>query len=311
MEHPQLLDVVRRPLSPDTQIEVHTSWEEVDREDARYPLLQYDAVRQIAIVKAAPTPLHTIMLTGLMINFCRNVNRQGLDENITDRLFYESEATETTSGDGATRRILNGAIRYKITDLDRLLMIAFEVGVSQTYTSLKDAISYAICVLHCPLGIILCINERGRGRRPPVEYYQSMEAMNAAIQQAENDFRIQLQHCPYGPLVADGVTWFGRVSRVILDVFRKEHDDYPEGTRLEPTIVMDGQYVGGGVSPNLAEVTLGDCIPTHLLAGNEIQTIPVNFFQQDWFENSFRSAMFNTAIARVRDKRKVVRQVQN
>ncbi|KAK9373132.1 uncharacterized protein V1513DRAFT_472604 [Lipomyces chichibuensis] len=302
---------MRCPLSPDTQIEVPTSWEDFDRveeileqEDARYPLLQYDAVRQIAIVKAAPTPLHTIMLTELMINVCRNVNRQGLNENITDSLFYESEATETSFGDETTRRILNGPIRSK-----SLMLI---VGVSQTYASLKDAISYAICELHCPLGITLCINERGRGSRPPVEYYQSREARNAAIQQAENDFRIQLQHCPYGPLVADGVTWFGRVSRVILDVFRKEHDDYPEGTRLEPTrsftIVRDGQYVGGGVSPNLAEVTLGDCIPMHLLAGNEIQTIPVNFFQQDWFENSFRRGMLNTAIARVRDKRKVIKQ---
>ncbi|KAK9257910.1 hypothetical protein V1519DRAFT_470286 [Lipomyces tetrasporus] len=285
MENSQLLDVVRRPLSPDSQIEVPTSWEvfeRVEEMEARYPLLQYDAVRQIAIVVAAPTPLYTILLTVLMSNVCRNVNWQGLDENITDRLIFESEATETTSGDSATRRILNGAIRCKINDLDRLLMIAFEVGVSQSYTSLKDAISYAICVLHCPLFITL----------PPVEYYQTRQAMNAAIQQVENDFRMQPQDRPYGPLAADGVTWFGRVSRVVLDVFRREDIDYPEGTCLEPTrsftIVRDGQYVGSHVSPNLVEVTLGDCIPAHLLVGNQIQTTPVNFFQQDWFESSFR-----------------------
>ncbi|KAK9246517.1 hypothetical protein V1506DRAFT_553022 [Lipomyces tetrasporus] len=276
MENSQLLDVVRRPLSPDSQIEVPTSWE-------------------IAIVVAAP-------LTVLMSNVCRNVNRQGLDENITDRLIYESEATETTSGDSATRRILNGAIRCKINDLDRLLMIAFEVGVSQSYTSLKDAISYAICVLHCPLVITL----------PPVEYYQTRQAMNAAIQQVENDFRMQLQDRPYGPLAADGVTWFGRVSRVVLDVFRREDIDYPEGTCLEPTrsfaSIRDGQYVGGHVSPNLVEVTFGDCIPAHLLVGNQIQTTPVNFCQQGWFESSFRHATLKTALARVMDKRRAFRQ---
>ncbi|KAK9245987.1 hypothetical protein V1506DRAFT_505941 [Lipomyces tetrasporus] len=39
------------------------------------------------------------------------------------------------------------------------------------------------------------------------------------------------------------------------------------------TIVENGEYVGHDISANLHEVVLGDCIPTHLLSG------------QEWFED--------------------------
>ncbi|KAK9326581.1 hypothetical protein V1520DRAFT_351047 [Lipomyces starkeyi] len=319
MEHSQLLDLVRRPLSPDTVIEVPASREEfeyvedmLEQEEERYPLVQYDSVKGIAIVLASPTPLHSGIINELLHNICGSVrSQQGIDEDMKYRVYQETETDESTSGDDVTVRILNGAIRYKMNALDRLLMIAVEVGVSQSYSSLKDAISYAICVLHCPLGITVCISEGSRGGRPPLQYYQTRQEMNAAIQQAENDFRTQLQHHPYGPLVSDGVLSFGQVNRVVLDVFRREIENYPEGTRLDPTrsftIVRNGEFAGEGVPANLVEVTLGDCIPTHLLIGQELQATPVNFFQQDWFEDCFRASILRTAIVRFRHKRAVQR----
>ncbi|KAK9313396.1 hypothetical protein V1524DRAFT_448909 [Lipomyces starkeyi] len=243
MEHSQL-DLVRRPLSPDAMIEVPASGEEFEYR------VQYDSVKGIAIVVASPTTLHSGIINELLHNICRSVrSQQGIDEDMKYRVYQETETDESTSGNAMTFRILNGAIRYKMNALDRLLMIAVEGGVSQSYSSLKNAISYAIC------------------------------------------------HHPYGPLVSDGVIWFGQVNRVVLDVFRTENENYPEGTRLDPTrsftIVRNGEFVGVGVPDNLVEVTIGDCIPTHLLIGQELKR-PL-----------FRAHILRTAIVRLKHKRAV------
>ncbi|KAK9344237.1 hypothetical protein V1522DRAFT_437605 [Lipomyces starkeyi] len=225
MEHSQL-DLVRRPLSPDAMIEVPASGEEFEYVE---DMLEQEEERSVR-------------------------SQQGIDEDMKYRVYQETETDESTSGNAMTFRILNGAIRYKMNALDRLLMIAVEGGVSQSYSSLKNAISYAICVLHCP-------------------------------------------HHPYGPLVSDGVIWFGQVNRVVLDVFRTENENYPEGTRLDPTrsftIVRNGEFVGVGVPDNLVEVTIGDCIPTHLLIGQELKR-PL-----------FRAHILRTAIVRLKHKRAV------
>ncbi|ODQ70955.1 hypothetical protein LIPSTDRAFT_74468 [Lipomyces starkeyi NRRL Y-11557] len=65
------------------------------------------------------------------------------------------------------------------------------------------------------------------------------------------------------------------------------------------TIVENGEYIGHNISPNLREVVVGDCIPSHLLSGEEVEATPVNFFHREWFEDEFRASMVRTAVQRV------------
>ncbi|KAK9434570.1 hypothetical protein V1505DRAFT_396986 [Lipomyces doorenjongii] len=104
---------MRRPLSPDATIEVPASWDEYQRaqelldvQGNKFPRLRYDGKRQIAIVVAAPTPLHGDM--------CHTTN-------ITKDIGT------------AHRRMVkewDGAFRY------------LYVAVSQSYRSLQEAISW-------------------------------------------------------------------------------------------------------------------------------------------------------------------------
>ncbi|KAK9431643.1 hypothetical protein V1505DRAFT_290078, partial [Lipomyces doorenjongii] len=205
-----------------------------------------------------------------------------------------------------TTREWDTALSYTDNDDNDMLMIAIEVGVSQSYESLRAAISWSVCALHCRLGIAMSINEGSRGEKPTIRYYDSDSDIDDAIERIRREFRDQLAQNPYGPLVNDGVTWFGRVGSVVLETFRCPDEDCDQETLLDPTksftLVRSGAFVGVDIPPNLHEVVLGDCIPSHALSDGQIETRPVNFFRRDWFEAKFRIFMLRYALQRVRAK---------
>ncbi|KAK9372944.1 uncharacterized protein V1513DRAFT_460126 [Lipomyces chichibuensis] len=310
MEHTNLLEIVRRPLSPDMEVEVQASREEYERveailenEESKYPRLWYDATRNVAIVAAPPSRLHSNMAGGLLASIIREVSRnQGISSEVGDGVTLSTESGNTRGG---TTRGWDGAILYQEPNRSSL-MIAVEVGVSQSYESLRAAISWSVCVLHCRLGIVISIREQGRGQPPEPPQYSSIHDENAAVGEAEQDFRRQLTERPYRPLVRDGVIWFGRIKRVVLETYRIPDEDVLPETLLQPsrsfTIVEDGEFVGGDVPPNLQEVVLGDCIPDHVLSGEAIVATPVNFFRRAWFEAQFKDGMASTASSRMRPR---------
>ncbi|KAK9234918.1 hypothetical protein V1525DRAFT_452398 [Lipomyces kononenkoae] len=315
----QLLDIVTQPLSPDTKLEIPASQAEYDRvqeilenEDARYPQLWYDSARQIAVVVAAPGPLHSDMAGELLDSILREV-RSAFSSNITSGLRLSTERTSVRNTRyGRTRRGWDGAIIY-LEGSRETLMIAVEVGISQLYESLRAAVSWSVLTLRCRLGLAMCINEQGRGATPPVRYYQSDEVAEAAAGSAEQAFRDHLMLHPYGPLEWDGYIWFGSIKRVILETYRIPDGGCPSETTLNPSssfvseivLLLDGEFVGHDISPNLRQVVIGDCIPSHILTGQVAHTTPVNFFRREWFEDRFKNAMVNTAVLRVRLKSEV------
>ncbi|KAK9427843.1 hypothetical protein V1505DRAFT_251413 [Lipomyces doorenjongii] len=297
MEQSDLMSAVRRPLSPDAKIEVPATGDEYERaqelldtEGSKYPRLWYDSTRQIAIIVAAPTPLHGAMvgeLVGSLANSCNEILlRGGISEDIRRRVSQANDVTKhRRAGRGLTIRAWDGALRYlDHDDQEMSLMVAFEVAVSQSYRSMQEAISWSVCALHCRLGIAMCLNEGPRGAMPDVQYYANEEEAAAAIQQATDELRIQLRRSPFGPLVRNGVTWFGTLEKGVIETFRCEDANCPSGTVLDPTrsfvVIMDGQSSGEVIPPNLGEVVLGDCIPSHILSGHEILATPIGFFQK-------------------------------
>ncbi|KAK9483076.1 hypothetical protein V1527DRAFT_297474 [Lipomyces starkeyi] len=322
MKESNLMSLVTRPLSPDAKIEVPATWAEyeyaqgyLDNEGSKFPRLWYDSSYQLATVVAAPTPLHSDMVGELVdhcADTCREVmRRSGISENIWEGLTVSSATTNRkNTDDGLTIREWDGAISYVVND-DPKLMVAFEVGVSQTYKSLQAAISWCVCALHCRLGIAMNITEKDRGERPTVKYYASRQEQGAVIQHARTEFRLQLRRNPFGPLEWNNIMWFGKLREVVIETFRNEDPNCPPEALLEPTqsfaIVRDGRFSGQDVPPNLREVVLGDCVPSHILSGNEMVGAPLDFFQRSWFETKIRAAILKTAIERVEDKSRIAR----
>ncbi|KAK9239211.1 hypothetical protein V1525DRAFT_424826 [Lipomyces kononenkoae] len=181
------------------------------------------------------------------------------------------------------------------------LMITVEVGISRPYERVRFAISWSVCALPCPLGIAMQIRE-GRRNHAPRLYYSSLVEENAAVAEAEEDFRHQLTEHRYGPLVRGGVTWFGRIRQVILETYRVPNEDLAPGTLLDPSksFESDELFVGDDVPQNLQEIVVGDCIPDHILNGEAIGATPVNFFSRDWFEGRFQNGMVTKAGNRMR-----------
>ncbi|KAK9323834.1 hypothetical protein V1517DRAFT_366526 [Lipomyces orientalis] len=283
--------VVRRPLSPDCRIEVAASRDEyeyvqeiLEEKNVEYsPILQFDGWRNVAIIVAAPSPLHGHMVGHLMTRINDAVNSmQALDSNIKDCLSMSLPVSNTAyAGRTCITRNWDSALLY-VTDEGFILMVAVEVGISQIYEGPRAAISYSVCALHCRVGI----------------------TVDAAIQQAERQLRTALRNNPYGPLIADGFIWYGWISRAVVETLRYPEDTCPPDTLLESrqsfAIVDAGQFVGGNVPSNLAELRLADCIPTHILIGNTIAATPVHFFSQEWFARSFGHAMLENALQRIK-----------
>ncbi|KAK9234478.1 hypothetical protein V1525DRAFT_459387 [Lipomyces kononenkoae] len=316
-EREELMNVVRRPLSPDTQVEVPVSWEVyeqvndiLEREEAKYLLVQYprlwyDSARSVAIVVASPSDLHSSMAGGLVSRIKDEVMRiQGLDAAMADGLFIRPESTSTRpTRYGLTTRAWDTALVY--TEGNRqTIMIAVEVGVSQSYRSLRTAISWWVSEFGCRLGLAMSIHEGPRrNRRLQTQNYVSIEEAEAAVAGLEDELRNQQAQYPYGPLVINGVTWFGRVRNVELETYRAPGDDIPREALLEPThsftIVSKGEFVGDSVAPNLRDVVLGDCIPDHIIGIHGMEAMPVSFFRREWFERQFGNGMIENAVNRI------------
>ncbi|KAK9372460.1 uncharacterized protein V1513DRAFT_460588 [Lipomyces chichibuensis] len=254
MQRTKLIGIVRRSLSPDTQVEVPATREEYYQV---HPQLLYDSARSVAIVIAAPSPRHR------------------------SRLCYFSTWTDETgtraASHGLTTRAWDTALSYTEIDDNDTLMIAIEVGVSQSHEGLRAAIS--------------C-----RGLKPTIRYYDSVSDIDGAIERIRREFRDQLKQNPYGtPL-----------ESVVLQTLRCPPEGCAPETLLDPTqsfeLVRSGAFVGMDIPPNQDEVVLGDCIPSHVLSDEQIEARPVNFFRRDWFEAKFRISMLRYALQRLRAK---------
>ncbi|KAK9427372.1 hypothetical protein V1505DRAFT_380351 [Lipomyces doorenjongii] len=312
-EREELMNVVRRPLSPDTQVEVPVSrevYEEVqdvlESDDAKYPRLWYDSARSVAIIVAPPSDLHCAMASELASRIRDEVMRiQRLDATMTAGLSTRSERSSTMpTRHGLTTRAWDTALLYTEGNR-RTIMIAVEVGVSQSYRSLRAAISFWVDEFGCGLGLAMSIHEGPRrNERPQTQNYVSIEEAEVALSELEDELVNQQAHFPYGPLVINGVTWFGQVRKVVLETYRAPGDDIPREAPLEPTnsftIVSEGEFVGDSVTPNLREVVLRDCIPDHIIGIHGIEAMPVNFFRREWFEREFGNGMIENAVNRIR-----------
>ncbi|KAK9335720.1 hypothetical protein V1521DRAFT_463421 [Lipomyces starkeyi] len=197
-----------------------------------------------------------------------------IDANIKHRL---SGASSTNIRRSLTTRGWYGALRYLDNDA-YILMIAVE----------------------CHVGIAMCVDERKRRNALPIQYYDTIREVNDAIEHAQYEFRAQLPDHPYGPLITKGVSWYGRIKKITLEIFRRENEDCPPDAVLHPNksyvIVEDAHFVAENVPSNLSEVTMGDCIPTHILSNGQIQGRPANFFQREWFEKPLRASILETAV---------------
>ncbi|KAK9322203.1 hypothetical protein V1517DRAFT_324015 [Lipomyces orientalis] len=250
MAQSRLMEQVRRPVSPDAHIEVPASQEDYEHvrdiledEGEKYPRLWYDSARGVAIIVGPPSPVHSGMASELVVQICYEVNRLGSNSDLTRGLstLTDSEMTRATPN-GLTIRAWDTALQY-IEGNRSTVMIVVELGLSQEYESLRRAISWWVCAWQCRLGLTMSIREGPRrGGRRQAQRFASQQDADASVAATERELRDQLLQRPYGPLVANGVTWFGQVQSVVLETYRTPGEVVTSETLLEPTqtFVSDG-----------------------------------------------------------------------
>ncbi|KAK9385145.1 hypothetical protein V1515DRAFT_617517 [Lipomyces mesembrius] len=247
----------------------------LENENIRYPRVLYRSL-------AAPSPLHAAMAGCILTNFRDEaIQLQQMAHSLTQ---MNEESTSINTAHGNTTRKYDGALVYSDGN-DYTLMVAVEIGVSQNYQMFYTFPQLSVCALRCRIGIAMLIKEGKRGRTPRTRWYASTQEAPSIF------FSGLLAQRPYGPLVWDGVTWFGKVQQVVLETYRCQDENVLPDTVLNPSqsivIVRNGQFVCDDMPANLRELVLGDCIPTH---------------------SNFRIALSRTAVGRVRSKSEVITQ---
>ncbi|KAK9368237.1 hypothetical protein V1509DRAFT_669960 [Lipomyces kononenkoae] len=159
MAQPEFLDQVRRPVSPDAQIEVPACQED------------YERVKQIIEDEGQKDE----------VKYSLRKNTH-LTSGIST--FTDNEMIRTTQN-GCTTRAWDSALQY-VDGSRSTIMIAIEVGVSQEYESLRRAISWWVCAWRCRLGLAMLIRESPRlHERGQAQRFTSQQEAEASVEATE------------------------------------------------------------------------------------------------------------------------------
>ncbi|KAK9371744.1 uncharacterized protein V1513DRAFT_467308 [Lipomyces chichibuensis] len=117
------------------------------------------------------------------------IMNSGTSSEITRNLRYDSDSrSKGQSSLRLTSRAWDGALQYR--EGTRLtLMIAVEVGVSQSYDSLRAAISWSVCALRGRLRLAMSISEGSCDRHHSCTTLRiHLEEATTAVKEAKDDF---------------------------------------------------------------------------------------------------------------------------
>ncbi|KAK9243340.1 hypothetical protein V1506DRAFT_562151 [Lipomyces tetrasporus] len=204
-------------------------------EDQRYPSLGYNSLTQTATVVTCPSNIHEKQRAGSNAKSLITPHTVG----------HISECGSTTQSIGGEyiggRKEPDGGFIYKARSSAYKLMIAIEVGTSETYDKLLDDKDMWINGKGVNVVILVCFDELPPFRNPNTRYTNiaglaaEKDAMARSIGETV-ETNITLGY--YGPLEYRDHTWIGELNKAFIEVWRqdshKTFDLIQDGFALAP-----------------------------------------------------------------------------
>ncbi|KAK9329605.1 hypothetical protein V1520DRAFT_310666 [Lipomyces starkeyi] len=258
----QILDV-QVPYSKYNQMEAAFSRIKADKnisEDQRYPFLEYNNLTQTVTVVTVPNSVHEVAVYELNFDIMAGANdylsehAPGLVDNI---LPLGSTTTEDFDGDYAhSSKQPDGGITYAI-DAESNVMIAIEVGISQSYKSLCDAKDMWINGHHVKVCVLVCLNESPRFKNPTTAYdnIEDVRTEMATMKQSvAEQMRGYKSRGYYGPIAYRRHKWTGKLNEAFIEIWRGGNSS-PERYEL----IQDG--VACPNLPTTLGIKISDMVP--------------------------------------------------
>ncbi|KAK9241522.1 hypothetical protein V1506DRAFT_563631, partial [Lipomyces tetrasporus] len=197
-------------------------------EDQRYPSLGYNSVNQTATVVTCPSNVHEGATGWIEYKIFKYIDDY-LSTRSPHTLSHIRECRSTTQSIGGeyigSRKEPDGGFIYKARSSTNKLMIAIDVGTSETYDKLLDDKDMWINGNGVNVVILVWLEELPPFRNPNTRYTNiaGLAAEKDAMAQSIGETvetNITLGY--YGPLEYRDHTWIGELNKAFIEVWRQD-----------------------------------------------------------------------------------------
>ncbi|KAK9318809.1 hypothetical protein V1517DRAFT_355524 [Lipomyces orientalis] len=250
-------------------------------EDQRYPYLSYNSLIHIATVVTVPRDLHEVAASEL---------RREIMNSIEAYLsIHKPDAVGTIVDSGSVKEKIpygayaqsskqsDGVFKYHSIDFGLSIMVAIEVGSSETYAALCHDKDMWLDGHHVKVCILVCFNESPRFETPLIE---------KMILVANKSMRSR-----YGPISYRNHNWLGTLKEGFIEVWRVN------SSVRYPLIESGKKY---DTLPTNIGLRIRDFYPNEAWNAADIPDgeIPIN---GTMFMKHIRTAIIATAVGRFSD----------
>ncbi|KAK9482141.1 hypothetical protein V1527DRAFT_477308 [Lipomyces starkeyi] len=230
-------------------------------EDQRYPSLGYNSLTQTATVVTCPGNMHERAERWIESEIFRYV-KDYLSTRSPHTLRNISMSGSTTQSFGRgeysrSRKEPDGGFIYKTRFRANKLMIAIEVGTSETYDKLLDDKDMWINGKGVNVVILVCFEESPPFRNPDTRY-TNIAGVDAELetfaQSLATTVEANIGIDYYGPLEYRDHTWLGELNKVFIEIWRQ---DSQETFRL----IQDGYALDPVDLPGTLNLRISDFYP--------------------------------------------------
>ncbi|KAK9482512.1 hypothetical protein V1527DRAFT_485654 [Lipomyces starkeyi] len=306
----EVIEILRGPLPSDSVLEFHISEDgykqiiqEREKSNRKYRVW-YDGESHKVTINCCPSHLHermSAMVIDSMVEEARGVLRDaGVSDLLISKIKKTGQDTTSTRSRKKSYKEPDGLIIFDGVEHTGANRIAFELGFSQSYSSLRQATLWWIEQKRATVAILLCLTEVDKSSGAARQLFRTIEDCDAEVDRYAVEFNRQRreEHRPLGPLEHNGYTWFGTLRDAFFETYRETDSGV---VKSEPVyLVKDGFDLTDAISRDLT-VTVGDFVPRNWLSDDVVRRLAVNFLRPRTFMAGLSDAIVRTAVNRVDD----------
>ncbi|KAK9243339.1 hypothetical protein V1506DRAFT_562150 [Lipomyces tetrasporus] len=253
-------------------------------EDQRYPSLGYNSVTQTATVVTCPSYVHEGAASWIerkIINYVEDY----LSTHSPHTVGHIRECRSTTQSIGGEyiggRKEPDGGFIYKTRFGTGKLMIAIEVGTSESYGKLLEDKDMWINGKGVNVVILICFEESPRFRNPDTRYTDiaGVDAEKEAMAQSlAETVEANIARGYYGPHEYRGHTWIGELNKAFIEVWRQgSHDTFD--------LIQDGFALAHDELPDTLNLRISDFYPHDAWQAANIEDNDIPFDSAEFLDS--------------------------
>ncbi|KAK9373217.1 uncharacterized protein V1513DRAFT_433022 [Lipomyces chichibuensis] len=285
----EVLEILRGPLPGDSLLEFIVSengYKQIieEREKSNRKMASLTKSQSIAVESYLHESTSLMVINSMVDEAVRVMRNAGVSDHVTLRIQNAGHLTTSTTSRRKSHKEPDGLIIFKDSEWRISSRIAFELGFSQSYSSLRQATMWWIERKQATVAMLLCLTEIGKSSWAAIRVFRTIEDHYVEIDVYGMEFNRQRreEHRPLGPLEYNGYKWFG----TLRDAFFEIYQETDAGIHL----VKDGVDVTDLIPRDLT-VKVGDFVPHSWLNDDVVRRLAVNFLQPQTFMESLSNAI--------------------